>query len=107
MMSGRDARCLSPAVQRDRLPLARSSWSSRRGKLHADRVVSTRDSEHVLGHLVDRPPELGDREEPLPAPAHNPEVRANVLDEELLAAAERGARLLLRERDPRNRLHRR
>ena len=36
-------------------------------------------SEHVLGHLVDRPPELGDREEPLPAPAHNPKVRANVL----------------------------
>ena len=31
----------------------------------------------------------------------------NVLDEELLAAAERGARLLLRKRDPRNRLHRR
>ena len=51
-------------------------------------------SEHVLGHLVDHPPQLRDREEPLTAPAHNPEVRAHVLDEELLAAAERGARLL-------------
>jgi hypothetical protein len=30
-----------------------------------------------------------------------------MLDEELLAAAKRGARLLLRQRDPRNRLHRR
>ena len=57
--------------------------------------------------LIDRPPELCDREKPLTAPAHNPEVRANVLDEELLAAAERGARLLLGQRDPRNRLHRR
>jgi hypothetical protein len=75
------------------------------GKLHADRAVSTRGSEHVLGHLIDRPPELGDREKPLTAPPHNPEVRANVLDEELLAAAERSARLLLSQRDSRNRLN--
>ncbi len=38
-------------------------------------------SEHVLGHLIDHAPQLGDREEPLTAPADNAEVRAHVLDE--------------------------
>jgi hypothetical protein len=39
--------------------------------------------------------------------SRNPKMGTDLLDEELLAAAERGARLLLSQRDPGNRLHRR
>jgi hypothetical protein len=52
------------------------------------------NSEDALGHLVDRPPQLSDREQPLAAAAHNPEIWTHVLHEEFLAAAKRRARLL-------------
>jgi phosphoglycerate dehydrogenase-like enzyme len=57
-------------------------------------------SDGLLGQHVHDTPKLVNREESLTPPTEHPQMWANVLYEELVAASQRRARLLLSQRDP-------